>query len=92
MDAKLILKERTALETAFVELVIWEIPRKLPGSDHHYKYRMALVSNGVCVIRYDNEAGKGDHRHIGGREEPYSFHGLEALIADFHGSVKEFLK
>ena len=35
------------------------------------------------MIRYDNETGKGDHRHIGGREEPYQFRGVEALVADF---------
>jgi Family of unknown function (DUF6516) len=89
MKATLILRERTELGGAFVELVIWQLPRRLPGSDHRYKYRMALVKQGVCVVRYDNEAGKGDHRHVGEREEPYRFVDIDRLIRDFLEAVKE---
>jgi hypothetical protein len=35
------------------------------------------------VVRYDNEAGKGDHRHYGEREEPYELLCVERLLADF---------
>ena len=35
------------------------------GSTHDYKYALAYVVAGQCVIRYDNEAGKGDHKHFG---------------------------
>jgi hypothetical protein len=35
------------------------------GSRHQYKYRLVLVVNDDCVLRYDNEAGKGDHKHVG---------------------------
>jgi hypothetical protein len=52
----------------FVEIVIWSVPRKLPGSAHPFKYRLALMSGGSCVLRYDNESGKGDHKHVGKRE------------------------
>jgi hypothetical protein len=45
----------------------------VPGSDHGIKYRLALISNEVCVLRYDNERGKGDHKHIGEGEVPYRF-------------------
>jgi hypothetical protein len=41
------------------------------------------VKDGTPVIRYDNEKGKGDHRHIRNREEPYRFKNVETLIADF---------
>jgi len=34
-------------------------------------------------VRYDNETGKGDHRHYGRYEEPYPFESLEKLIEDF---------
>lgn len=91
MKATLILKERTDFGNAFIELIIWRLPRKLPGSRHPYKYRLALVSHGVCVVRYDNEAGKGDHRHVEGWEEPYLFTDLDTLIADFREAVKEYL-
>ena len=62
---------------ARAELVAWRVPLSLRGSLHSYKYRFALIVNGVCVLRYDNEAGKGDHRHVGNREFAYDFVGLE---------------
>jgi hypothetical protein len=92
MSATLLLKEGTDLGVAFVELVIWQLPRRLPGSDHRYKYRLALVHQGVDVIRYDNESGKGDHRHIGRREEQYHFVDLDTLIRDFREAVREYLQ
>jgi Family of unknown function (DUF6516) len=49
---------------------------------------MALVSDGVCVMRYDNEPGKGDHKHLDGREVPYRFKGLDALQVDFWNDVE----
>lgn len=70
-------------ETAFAELVLWQLANPLPGSSHQFKYRLAYVVNGECVLRYDNESGKGDHRHFGGSEEPYSFSTPQQLIADF---------
>ena len=39
------------------------------------------------MIGYDNERGKGDHRHVDGQEEPYLFKGWEALIDDFLADV-----
>ena len=41
------------------------------------------------LVGYDNERGKGDHRHFEGREEPYSFTTPEALIEDFLADVKK---
>nr|WP_235610835.1 DUF6516 family protein [Bordetella sp. H567] len=45
---------------------------------------------GVCVLRYDNEAGKGDHRHIGDQEVPYAVTTPERLIADFWRDVDQW--
>jgi hypothetical protein len=72
---------------AFAELVLWQIPRALPGSKHRFKYRLAYVVDGECVLRYDNESGKGDHRHFGGNERSYSFSMPEKLIADFERDI-----
>ena len=47
--------------------------RRLSGSAHPFKYRLAYVVNEGCVLRYDNEAGKGDHRHWGDKEFDYRF-------------------
>jgi hypothetical protein len=42
---------------------------------------------GECVLRYDNEAGKGDHRHIGTSEYEYAFSTIEKLLADFQQDI-----
>lgn len=68
---------------AFVEIVVWRLPTPLVGSRHSYKYRLALIVNGCCVLRYDNESGKGDHRHEGEKEIPYVFTTPQALLNDF---------
>lgn len=89
MKAKLLLRERQGLtETAFIEVVIWRVPKPVTGSTHDYKYSLALVADAVCAVRYDNEAGKGDHRHVAGREVAYRFTSLAALQADFWNDVE----
>jgi hypothetical protein len=70
-----------------VELVVWKVPEPVSGSVHGFKYRLALVVAGECVLRYDNEAGKGDHRHLGGEQSPYSFTSPARLLADFWNDV-----
>jgi hypothetical protein len=75
-----------------VHIVIWELAEPLPPCSHPFKYRLAYVVQGVCVVRYDNERGKGDHRHIGDREKPYAFSTPRQLIADFMTDVKEWGK
>ncbi len=88
MNAKLMLNERHILsENAFVEMVVWLLSLPLSKSHHGFKYRLALVVNGNCVLRYDNEAGKGDHKHIGEDEIPYIFTTPKALLEDFWNDV-----
>lgn len=74
-------------EFAFAELVLWQLPNPLAGSRHRFKYRLAYVVRGVCVIRYDNEAGKGDHRHVDGTESAYAFTDPDDLIAAFLADI-----
>ena len=91
MRAKQIFNRRvTITKNTFAELVIWEVPKPVPGSNHEYKYRMALVHYGVSVLRYDNEAGKGDHKHIGIDEQPYIFKDVDQLINDFLEDVRRW--
>ena len=71
----------------FAEIVAWQLPQAAPGSAHGFKYRMALVVNEVCVLRYDNEAGKGDHKHLAGVEVAYVFSTLDQLVDDFWADV-----
>jgi hypothetical protein len=91
MEAKLMLNERhTISEIAFVEMVGWHVPSPLPGSGHAFRYRLALVVNGICVLRYDNEAGKGDHQHKGEEEIPYQFITPQLLLKDFWHDVDDW--
>ena len=90
---KAVLLLRTGVvysEHAFAELVLWHLARPAPGSAHRYKYRLAYVSRGECVIRYDNEAGKGDHVHLRGREATYAFVSPERLIGDFQREIERW--
>ena len=75
----------------FTEIVLWLVPAPLRGSAHPYKYRLALVADGICVLRYDNEAGKGDHKHVGDRQIPYQFSGIDTLLEDFGSDVRWWL-
>lgn len=89
MKARLLLRQRKVISAnAFAELVVWQLPAAVSGSAHAFKYRLAFVVDGVCVLRYDNESGKGDHRHIGKRETPYQFTTPEKLLSDFWNDVE----
>ena len=88
MRAVPLLRRRIAFsETAFAELVLWQLPKPVAGSTHQFKYRLAYVVDGVCVVRYDNEVGKGDHRHFGEKESAYPFETADKLIADFQRDI-----
>ncbi|RLT40002.1 MAG: hypothetical protein DWI57_09230 [Chloroflexi bacterium] len=88
MNAVELLRTRIAFsENAFAELVLWRVPQPVLGSTHDFKYRLAYVVNRVCVVRYDNEAGKGDHRHFGEKESSYTFQSVDKLIADFQRDI-----
>ena len=91
MAAALLLRERLILtETTFVEMVVWRLSRPQPGCTHNFKYRLALVSQRTCVLRYDNETGKGDHKHIGAHERPWRFVDLETLQKNFWADVEKW--
>jgi hypothetical protein len=84
---ELISTRITYSESAFAELVLWRLPKPADGSLHKFKYRLAYVVRGNCVLRYDNEVGKGDHRHFGNKESVYVFTTPEQLIADFQNDI-----
>jgi len=89
MKARLLQKSREEfLGGIIVETVIWELPESLPERPHRLKYRLYCGRNGECIVRYDNETGKGDHRHYGSQEENYSFISFEKLIDDFLADVE----
>lgn len=55
--------------------------------DFRFKYRFAYIVHGECVVRYDNEVGKGDHRHYGAKEGSCAFSDPDALIAAFQTDI-----
>jgi hypothetical protein len=69
--------------------VIWKLPQPLPDSRHSFKYRLAYIANQRCVLRFDNETGKGDHKHLDEIEVPYIFSTLETLQADFWAEISK---
>ncbi|WP_037081138.1 toxin-antitoxin system TumE family protein [Neorhizobium vignae] len=88
MKAELLYRSKNVLsDGAIVEMVIWKLPHPVAGSRHDYKYRLFYGYEGQRVVGYDNERGKGDHRHIKGHEEAYEFSTVDKLIADFLGDV-----
>jgi Family of unknown function (DUF6516) len=88
MKATLLIDQRDLLsEDVFAEIRLWRVPSPVPGSRHDFKYALAFVVGGDCVLRYDNEAGKGDHRHFGMAEQPYRFTTIARLLADFWNDV-----
>jgi len=93
MDAKLILRSREVFDGVLVEMVAWQLPAPVPGCSHYYKYRFyAGLLGGACLVRYDNERGKGDHKHLAGKEEAYSFTTLNNLRIDFEREVRQWIK
>ena len=88
MNAVELVRTRiTYSEAAFAELVLWQVPKPVAGSTHRFKYRLAYVVRDVCVLRYDNEVGKGDHRHYGDKESIYKFTTPDQLVADFQRDI-----
>lgn len=84
---KLVQRRVVLAEDAFAEIVIWRLQNPLVPSRHHFKYRLAYVVGNHCVLRYDNELGKGDHRHFGEQEHDYPFSTPDQLMADFYADI-----
>lgn len=71
-----------------IEMVIWQLPEPTAERPHGLKYRLVYVVGDVRVVGYDNETGKGDHRHLREREMPYRFVDVDTLVADFYEDVR----
>ncbi len=84
MNATLLARTKEIRDDgSVVEIVIWELPEPLPPCAHRYKYRLYFGTAGTCHVRYDNERGKGDHRHVANLESAYNFTTVEQLLDDF---------
>ncbi|MSO92783.1 MAG: hypothetical protein EXQ86_05205 [Rhodospirillales bacterium] len=88
MKAELLFHQRIDYDDgAIVEMVLWRVPSPVSPSEHGLKYSLFYGRPGVRKVGYDNERGKGDHRHFRGVETPYAFSSVERLMIDFWSDV-----
>jgi hypothetical protein len=76
------------LDGSIIQMKIWRLPFPDPERPHGYKYSLFYGRRGRRIVGYDNERGKGDHRHLGDREEAYTFTSVEALMRDFKADIR----
>jgi hypothetical protein len=89
MKADILFRQRIDYDDgAIVEMTIWRVPSAVPPSTHELKYSLFYGRPGIREIGYDNERGKGDHRHFRGSEKAYRFSTVEQLMADFWSDVR----
>lgn len=86
--ATLIFRDKLVFPGGFIqEMVIWRLPAADAERPHGLKYSLYFGRDGHRLVVYDNERGKGDHRHYGTSEEKYEFTSVEQLVADFEADV-----
>ena len=83
MKARQLFRYKGRQGDVIVEMVIWTLAAASEERPHALKYGLFCGRFGASVVRYDNEGGKGDHRHYSYREEPYHFESLGRLLDDF---------
>ena len=87
--ARLILGRKLLLDDGrIIQIRVWRLPEVDAERPHGLKYSLFFGRAGERIVGYDNEKGKGDHRHYRSREEPYRFSSLEQLIRDFENDVE----
>ena len=90
MKAQRIFYDKALLpDGSIVEMVIWQLPKSSSERSHGLKYRLYYGRDNERVVGYDNERGKGDHKHIYNTEKRYRFTSVEKLIADFLADIEK---
>jgi hypothetical protein len=87
----LILDSKTILEDGrLIQRKIWQLARPDASHKHGFKYSLYCGNSGVTIVRYDNESGKGDHKHVGKAEVEiaYTFTSLQQLLIDFVSDIE----
>ena len=80
---------KKAYKRGIIEAVIRQVPEPVQPSEHRIKYRLVFLVNGKRAVGYDNERGKGDHRHLRDTEMRYVFKDVAGLLRDFMQDVEE---
>jgi len=90
MKAQRIFYDKALLpDGSIVEMVIWQLPKSGSERPHGLKYRLYYGKDNERVVGYDNERGKGDHKHIYNTEKRYRFTSVEKLIVDFLADIEK---
>ena len=89
--ATLLLEFKAIQGDLLIQMVLWRLPRPSRDRPHGIKYRLYLGRRGRTLVRYDNEAGKGGHRHVGPAETevPYAFSTVDGLLEDFRTECEQ---
>lgn len=89
MKATLIIHTKAVYDDgSIIEMTVWQVPKPVQGCGHGFKYSLYYGRDGERMVGYDNEAGKGDHRHIDEAETSYTFTTIERIIEDFKADVR----
>lgn len=90
-NARLVRHDKVVDELGnIVEIKMWRLLKPSPDKPHGFKYSLVYIAGNRRVIGYDNAEGKGDHRHYGERELPYTFTTLQRLAQDFTGDIGKY--
>ena len=91
MSARLLYRGKYIYsDGAIREMVLWQLPHKTPDGPHGLKYRLYYgLGDGTSLVQFDNESGKGDHKHVGSQEEGYNFIDVETLVVDFLAEIEK---
>ena len=85
----MLVDEKTVFEDgSILEIRIWSVPEPVPPTTHGYKYALFYGRPGERLVGFDNERGKGDHRHVLGVETTYVFQSVAQLLRDFRTEVE----
>ena len=89
MKAVLLLSDKTVFEDgSIMEVRIWSVPKPVPPATHGYKYSLFFGRPNARLVAFDNERGKGDHKHVLEVETPYVFISIARLLKDFRDQVE----
>jgi uncharacterized protein DUF6516 len=90
MKARKVMDDKEVLSDGrVIQRIVWQLPEPAPERPHGLKYRLYCGKEGRCIVRYDNETGKGDHVHYGEEDErSYRFTSFERLILDFYADIE----
>ena len=89
--ATLILDSKTILaDGRLIQRKIWQLANPDSSHKHGFKYSLYCGNSGVTIVRYDNEIGKGDHKHVGRAEVEivYIYKSIQQLLIDFESDIE----